>query len=388
LWACGPLGDTGTNTPSDDASGHVAGCALDGRAPRVAPGGYYTNGATVCTSDGQAHLFHGVDRPSLEWSTVGDQISADDFALMAGWNANVVRIALNQDFWLSGAAQYDANYGATVAAAVQWAEAAGLDVILDLHWSDRGDLSVTKSAQQQMADANSKEFWSEVAKAYKGDGRVLFELYNEPHDIAWSVWQNGGAASGFTAVGMQELYDAVRGAGADNLVIAGGLDFAYTLSGVTANALRGFNILYATHPYNQPSKQPSGWEGSWGFLATGDIAPVIVTEFGDGSAQCTGSWDEQLIAFADAHRISWTAWAWYLGGCKFPALLADWSATPTVQGQVVKSALLGYPKSSPPAEDGGLDAASADASSDLEGSPEADSLADQVDAPGDDAGDE
>jgi len=327
---------------ASDAASHPAGCAADGAAPPVAPGGYYTSGATVCTSDGRPHVFHGVDRPSLEWSPAGDDLSAADFALMASWNADVVRIALNQDFWLSGAAQYSATYAATVAQAVTWAEAAGMDVILDLHWSDKGDLTVTQSAQQEMADVNSKQFWAEVAAAYKGDGHVFFELYNEPHDVSWDVWRNGGPAGGYTAVGMQELYDAVREAGANNLVIAGGLDWAYSLSGVATGALQGYNVMYATHPYNQPDKQPGGWEAAFGFLATGDIAPVIATEFGDGTAQCTGAWDGELIAFAATHGISWTAWAWYPGGCSFPSLIADWSPTPTVQGKAVQAALAAF----------------------------------------------
>lgn len=354
--ACGlpEVAAVGTNVP--DGGVKLAGCNVDGGAPPVAPGGYYTKGATACGPGAEPHLFHGVDRPSLEWSPTGDHISAADFALIGSWNANAVRIALNQDFWLSGAAQYDANYAATVAQAVAWAEAAGLDVILDLHWSDKGDLSIAKSGQQEMADVNSKQFWSEVAGAYKGDGHVLFELYNEPHDVTWSVWQNGGTANGYTVIGMQELYDTVRQAGANNIVVAGGVNWAYDLAGVATNALRGYNIMYATHPYDQPDKQPGGWEGNFGYLATGDIAPVIVTEFGDGATQCTGAWDTKLIAFAGTHEISWTAWAWYPGGCSFPSLIADWSPTPTVQGAVVQTALAAFPKTVPQYDAGIADA--------------------------------
>src|SRR5262249_52406435 len=133
-----------------------------------------------------------------------------------------------------GAAKYVSNYQGTIDQAIQWAHQAGLDVILDLHWSDRGDLTTQSPAQQRMADTNSITFWTDVAGKYKGDGRVLFELYNEPHDIIWDVWQNGGpSGDGFTVAGMQQLYDAVRGAGADNLVIVGGINWAYDLTGVT-----------------------------------------------------------------------------------------------------------------------------------------------------------
>ena len=356
LVAC--LGtDTGPIDGGSEAGGKL-GCGSPAQA-HIAPNGYYTSGSTVCTASGTPHLFHGVDRPSLEFSTAGNHITQSDFAMMAGWNANAVRVALNQDFWLSGAALYDSGYQANVDQAVQWAEAAGLDVILDLHWSDQGNLGVSTygtqqngndSDQQLMADVNSIEFWKEVATKYKGDGRVLFELYNEPHGIPWSVWLSGGPASGFTAAGMQQLYDAVRGAGADNVVIAGGLLWAFDLSGVAANPINGYNVMYATHPYDKSDNLPDKWEGSFGYLATRDLAPVIATEFGDYASNCTGAWDTQLIAFADAHQMSWTAWAWYATGspgCAFPSLIVDWAATPTVQGAVVQQALLGYPNNHP-----------------------------------------
>ncbi len=104
-------------------------------------------------ADGSAHLFHGVARPSMEWDSAGEWRNAGgmraDFEMMATWHANVVRIALNQDFWLSGAALYAPAYQATVDQAVKMAEAAGLDVILDLHWSDRGDWSAKIAGQGQ-----------------------------------------------------------------------------------------------------------------------------------------------------------------------------------------------------------------------------------------------
>ena len=379
----------GTDAPGADGGldgGAKIGCVPPAQA-HVAPGGYYTSGSTVCTAAGEAHLFHGVDRPSLEFNPKGDHFSQNDFLAMASWNANVVRIALNQDYWLANAALHEPDYRALVDQAVAWAEAAGLDVILDLHWSDQGNLGVTVAGKQQnsstdsnqqpMADQNSLAFWTEVATAYKGDGRVLFEMYNEPEDIPWSVWLSGGPVSGFTAAGMQQIYAAIRGAGADNVVIAGGLHWAYDLSKVGGAPITGYNVMYATHPYDKGDNLPASWEASFGYLTTKDIAPVIATEFGDFSAACSGAWDTQLIAFADAHQMSWTAWAWYptgSPGCNFPSLIVDWSANPTVQGAIVKSALLGYPKNPVPTIDAGADDAG-------DAAPEAD--ASDEDAPAD-----
>jgi endoglucanase len=323
------------------------GC-LSTASSHLAPGGYYVNGNTVCTADNKPHLFHGVDRPSMEWTSSGESLSADDFALMASWKANVVRIALNQDFWLSGSGFYDSNYATLVDNAVAWAEAAGMDVILDLHWSDAGVLggcAPNLGCQQVMADANSITFWTEVATRYKNDGHVLFELYNEPHDVVWKIWQSGGATNdGFIAAGMQQLYDAVRAAGAENLVVIGGLFWAYDLSNVPDYRIRGYNIMYATHPYGgSPERDPGRWDSFWGFLTATD--PVIATEFGDigGTGNtCTGDYSDKVIKYADAHNASWTAWAWFPGGCNFPAIIDDWSGTPSPSGTVVKAALARY----------------------------------------------
>jgi len=342
--ACNSSASTGSvhNVGMSADGGEATGCSV-GAPPPTAPGGYFVNGNAVCGTDGQQHLFHGVDRPSLEYSRTGDHLSEHDFQLMASWGANVVRVGLNQDFWLEGSPQFDAGYAQLVDTVVGWAESAGLDVILDLHWSDAGKLGgcQSPSCQQLMADDNSITFWSQVAARYRHDGRVQFELYNEPHDISWEVWKSGGMAGGFHAAGMQQLYDAVRGAGADNLVLIGGLDWAYELSGVPANRISGYNIAYATHPYNTAERQPAAWDRSWGFLTATD--PVVMTEFGNfNDSSCSTDYSAALIRYADAHGAGWTAWAWYPGGCTYPALIDDWRATPSASGTLVRAALLGY----------------------------------------------
>jgi hypothetical protein len=326
--------DASTSGIDGDGDGDSGGDG-DGDIPPTAPNGYYVKGNKIYDGNDQVHVFRGVDRPSLEWDADGEGISSADIDLIASWNANVIRVAINQGFWLEGSVVYDAGYRDRVDELVQWSKAAGMDVVLDLHWSDRGDLSQAPG-QQRMADENSRAFWQSVAERYKDDGRILFELYNEPHDVAWAVWLNGGdSGDGFEVVGMQELYDTVRSAGADNLVVLGGLDYAYDLSGVPNHRVEGYNIVYASHPYDFSNKQPTTWTADWGFLA--DTDPLFVTEF--GSFDCDATYSQQLIDYAEQRGLSWSAWAWYPGGCGFPALIEDWSGAPSATGQIVKTAL-------------------------------------------------
>ena len=94
---------------------------------------------------------------------------------------------------------------------------------------------------------------------------VIYDLYNEPHDVSWDVWQNGGRitdrpngrkagpARAYACVGMQTLLDTVRATGAKNVVVAGGLDWAYDFSGIlmagsfpTRMATGSFTLIIAT----------------------------------------------------------------------------------------------------------------------------------------------
>jgi len=297
--------------------------------------GFSVSGNRLIGPDGRPFRILGVDRCSLEWAPYGDHLSYEDYAHMKSWGSNTIRVPLNQCFWLSGHKLYNADYKNTVRQQVNWIKSLGMAVILDLHWSDMGNSQAAKCGQQTMADSNSVDFWQQVASEYKNDPWVLFELYNEPHDVAWNVWRNGGWAGSFNTPGFQNLYNTVRNTGADNVVIVGGLNWAYDLSGVAQYALQGDNIMYNTHPYNYPGKQPSDWWNSFGYLTP--KYPVIATEFGDGD--CTAWYYQQFVDFTQKNGIHWTAWAWYPGGCAFPALIDGWNYTASVSGQVVQQAL-------------------------------------------------
>ena len=83
-----------------------------------------------------------------------------------------------------------------------------------------------------MADADhSPAFWRSVAKTFKDDHAVVFELFNEPHDISWRCWEHGClTGDGWRTAGMQQLLNAVRGTGATNVVLVGGLGWSSDLS--------------------------------------------------------------------------------------------------------------------------------------------------------------
>ncbi|HZU81926.1 MAG TPA: glycoside hydrolase family 5 protein [Polyangiaceae bacterium] len=354
------------NAPHD--SGPSTGSDAGSSGGSSALGPYHTQGAQILDKNNQPHLFRGLDRPSLEWSCSGDQVETDYITMHDVWHANVVRLPLNQDCWINDPTNpsYDSSYEAVVDEQVGWAKAHGMDIILDLHWSDKGSYSVGQAClqnntncQQDMADAHSVVFWQQVATKYKNDPSVLFELYNEPrigggnpNASSWDTWLNGGMSSGFPVHGMQELYDTVRATGANNLVIIGGLDWSFNLTGLATNhAVTGTNIVYNTHVYNQDGE--SNWYNNFGqFAAT---YPIIATEFGDHSGSCSPMINTDFTNYANggmvagnapANKLSWTAWAFYYMAsnvCTFPELVNSDQTTPNAMGQVVQAALIAGP---------------------------------------------
>jgi len=312
------------------------GCNLEDIVEVKAPAGFaVVNNTLIEVASGMAQVLYGVCRPSLEWDPCGQSLSANDYQLMRNvWAAQAVRISLNQDFWLAGSSIHSGDYQCVVRQQVNWARAAGLAIILDLHWSDCGNLNLGKACQMPMADVNSVQFWKEVADQYKNQGDIFFELYNEPFLTSWDAWRNGGyiPSSGgccnqdsYQAVGMQALYDAIRSVGANNVIIVGGINWSYDLTGVSQGfALSGSNIIYNTHPYDYPGKGPDDWERAFGHLAS--QYPLIATEFGNYCHD--NDYNAQLIQYARSKNMGWTAWAWWAGDCNFPSIIADWDARP------------------------------------------------------------
>src|SRR5947207_2513332 len=177
----------------------------------------------------------GVNRSGSEyacmanWAVFDGPSDAASIAAMASWNIDAVRVPLNEDCWLgingAPAAFSGANYRNAIAGYVSRLHAAGMYAIVDLHWNAQGSLPADGKTGQgrKMADLDhAPAFWTSVAGFFKNDHGVVFDLFNEPHDIGWDCWLNGCTTSDGTgtwqAAGMQTLLNAVRATGATNVV--------------------------------------------------------------------------------------------------------------------------------------------------------------------------
>lgn len=295
-------------------------------------------GSDIVDNFGRKVKLKGVVRPSLEWNTQGQFLSADDIKQMSSWGSNTIRLDLNQDFWLNSQdASVKGSYKQIIDAIIYEATKNNMAVILDLHWLD------SNLKQAPMADTKSLEFWRQVATAYKDFGTVIFELYNEPYQITQQIWLDGDGIY----VGYQQMHDVVRATGANNPVIINGLDYAYDLSFVNDSfSVKGTNIIYGSHPYND--KGASGYTGPGGSFENNfrwvlGKYPLIFTEFGDNQSADYQYPYHYLDAYtlslnyASQNNLHYTSFAWWVEPTNpaFPTLISDWNGTPVNGGALV-----------------------------------------------------
>jgi hypothetical protein len=328
-------------------------------------------------ADGHPVRLLGVNRSGTQyacvegWGIFDGPTDATALQAIRGWGANAVRVSLNEDCWLGingvKAAYAGANYRSAISAYVTRLNAAGLRVILDLHWNAPGTQLATD--QQPMPDrSHAPAFWRSVATTFKGNRSVVFDLYNEPYPdsnrdttAAWVCVRSGGTCPGvsFTAAGSQELLDAVRSTGARNVVMVGGPQYAGQLDRWTAYAptdplhqlAASIHVYYLTpaSPDWSPCYLQACWEKTIAPLAK--TTPVVIGELGehdcnrhliDGTALSPPQ--ASLLDWADAHRVSYLAWSWLTGNCADePALITGYDGTPTAYGVGIRDHLRALP---------------------------------------------
>jgi hypothetical protein len=314
----------------------------------------------------------GVDVDGLEWSPANNgangAIANSVTGAISNWHANFVRIPISQDFWFGyknthGQPSSAAAYIAFVDSAVAAASNANCYAEIDLHWSGTGSFG-TSDVQEDMPDDNSTSFWQAVANHYANNPAVFFDLYNEPKDDTWSIWKNGGqSASGFHTPGFQALVKTIRDTGAKNVIVIGGLGWAWDLTGLssntitdtnTAGSMSGDGIMYEAHIYDNKGGSTEAQKiALWNQYVTVAVAAgfcVDIGEFGPSNAGNGNTQDNSGCTPFETDLLSWingnnpsnyayNAMAWDFNTQAPPCLLSNFTnfVATTCHGAAVQS---------------------------------------------------
>jgi endoglucanase len=355
------IAPTPTPTTAPTATPTTAPTPQPTPAPTTTPSGLsplHVSGASLVNALGQPVQLRGVNRSGTEyaciqgWDIFDGPNDAASVQAIVGWRANAVRVPMNEDCWLningSPAAYSGAAYQTAIKNYVSLLNQKGLYAVLELHWTAPGTQKAT--GQQPMLDRDhSVTFWSQVAAAFAGNDRVIFDPHNEPYPdsnrdtaAAWRCWRDGGTCAGvsFQAAGMQEIVTAIRATGATNVIALGGVQYSNALSQWLAykpsDPLN--NLVASWHVYNfNVCSTSTCWNNTAGTV--GAQVPVVAMEIGDDS--CNATFMNALLGWLDAHNSGYLAWTWDTWGtaCGDIALIRDYAGTPTTYGQIYKTHL-------------------------------------------------
>jgi hypothetical protein len=336
-----------------------------GPAPQL-----HVSGNKLLNASGQQVILRGVNRSGAEYSCVqgtgifDGEVDQAAVTAMLSWKVNAVRVPLNEACWNAESYVNSAYAGTTyinaIKSYVSLLNSNGLVAILDLHWTDgtytgssSGCSSAQATCQKPMPDAaQAIPFWTSVANTFKGNDAVVFDLFNEPYASradnnnsaeGWQCWETGSPCTGisYPVAGMQQMINAVRGAGANNVIMLGGEEYANDLTGWLQYEPTDpdHNLVASWHSYNfNTCSSQSCW--------TSQIAPVIaqvpVIAGEIGENDCAGGYITPLTTWLDSQNTSYLAWAWNADfPCSSgPGLVTDYvPGTPTAYGAAYKSHL-------------------------------------------------
>jgi len=369
---------TGATTFTASATGYTSAAVTATEVAASSGGGgaapqLHVSGNELVNQNGSQVVLHGVDRSGTEYECVqgngifdGPNDQASITAIKSWGPVNAVRVPLNEACWNAesyvNSAYAGTNYINAIKAYVSLLNSNGIVAILDLHWTDglytgnsSGCSSAEATCQKPMPDAaEAIPFWTSVANTFKGNDAVIFDLFNEPYasratgstTTGWQCWENGGTCSGisYQVAGMQQMVNAVRSAGANNVLMLGGEEYANDLTDWLQFEPTDpdHNLVASFHSYNfNTCSSQSCW--------TSEVAPVIakvpVIAGEIGENDCAGSYIDSLTNWLESENTSFLAWAWNADfACSSgPGLITDYTGTPTAFGAAYKAILQALP---------------------------------------------
>jgi aryl-phospho-beta-D-glucosidase BglC (GH1 family) len=305
-------------------------------------------------TDFQPVTLRGLNRSGLEYHKPDRTahlhhagFTREDFDRVAEWGGNLIRLPFNQS-WALDSPGYDSEpYLRSIDNAVAMYAERGAYTLLDLHWIDavrpRGLHSDGRANfVPPLPDQNSIRVWSQLARRYRNENAVLFDIFNEPHDalpndsiplhtidvdgslhplrsrrVRMKIWQSWAI----------HLVNAIRAEHPTALIVVSGIDWGFDLRGFPIPGVR--DLIYSSHVY--PHKHHD-WHGKFGHLA--EHAPVLVAEFGGCDEDV--EWGYRLLSYMEESKMSWAAWSW----ADRPLLVQrELSYRPTAFGHLVRAAL-------------------------------------------------
>lgn len=252
-------------------------------------------GTKLVDSSGKTVQLKGISTHGISWYP--EYVSKASFqSLRDQWGANTVRLAMytaEYNGYCVGGSQNQKNLKKTIDKGVKAATELGMYVIIDWHILSDGNPNTYKS--------QSVSFFKEMAKKYKNNKNVIYEICNEPNgDTSWSQIKTYAKA----------VIKAIRAIDKNAIIIVGTPTWSQDVNKAAKSPITGYkNIMYGFHFYANTHKDAMRGKLE-GAIKAG--LPVFVSEFGISEASGNGSVStsegNKWIKLLNKYNVSYVCW--------------------------------------------------------------------------------
>ena len=251
---------------------------------------------------------------------------------------------------------------------IQEAQRQGLLILLDSHRLNDQRIPALWYGDG-FTEADWIDTWKMLATRYKNQTNVIgADLKNEPHGV--SSWGTNDPATDWR-LAAERAGNAILALNPNWLIVVEGVEnhvpgqqLSHHWQGGNLEGVRRYpvrlaaphHLVYSAHEYGPgvyaqpwfadasfPQNLDRRWETSFHYIATNNIAPVLIGEFGgrqvDKSSQ-EGIWQRQLIEYIRQKRLSFTYWSWNPDSANTGGILQDDWKSINVEKQEQLSPLL------------------------------------------------
>jgi endoglucanase len=230
---------------------------------------------------------------SLSWSIWGGQkyynTEVIDW-LIDDFKINVIRLAMAIEP-NGGYLQFPDKQKQFITDLTDHAIKRGIYVVIDWH-DHHANINIKES----------KEFFVEMAKKYKGVPNVMYEIWNEPERESLETVKKYS----------EELIKEIRKYDSDNLIIVGSPHWDQDVDVISKSPIIGYkNIAYSFHFYASDKNHQEKLRNRADFAIKNGL-PIIVTEWGVGESNGDGEFNRDKTAawlkWMEDRQLSWINW--------------------------------------------------------------------------------
>lgn len=270
-------------------------CTVSAATPVGSHGRLVVKGTKLVDANGKEFQIKGVSTHGLSWYP--EYVSKAAFKdLRDKWGVNTVRLAMytaEYNGYCVGGSANQKTLKKTIDTGVKAATDLGMYVIID--WHTLSDSNPNTYKKQSIA------FFKEMAKKYKNNKNVIYEICNEP---------NGGTSWKQIKSYAQDVIKEIRKIDKNAVILVGTPTWSQDVDAAAKDPIKGYkNIMYTLHFYANTHRSSYRTKAEKAVKAG---LPLLVSEFGICDASGNGGINEaeanKWISFLNKYKIGYVAW--------------------------------------------------------------------------------